>query len=403
MREDTLQKIWIGLCIAYPLITLISIAATNLLLALIVLGWFFFYRRIPTSPPKPILILIVIYLVWTLIAVALSPYSSNWQNWFEERSTLLAVFPGLVIGSNYAWLRKSFRWVSVLLVFLAIYAVYQYFSGWDVLRGRALDDLLTRYHATGFQDLHLTFAGMIGLAMPVAAVLYSDKVLKSSVLVLSGAVSVTTAMARTIMLGLIGCGALFLFLGSRKLRIAGLLLIAAMIILPNGIFNASGERLKRGLKISEAPVEQQGDPTRIYLWKSALNIISHYPWLGVGEGNWLPAFECYGVAYDNYSTTAGAHNDFLNSMVENGIPGGAILIALWIAIVAYTVRSALQVKGSERDLRLGFLSAFLIILFGGIFQGYQTDAENALLLWFLVGVTMQLTSKKQLLDVVPSS
>lgn len=395
MRTNTLQKIWIGLCIAYPVITLLSIAATNLFLALIVLGWFFFHKTTLTSPPKPILILIAIYLAWTLMTVGFSPYSSNWQAWFEERSTLLALIPGLVIGSNRAWLVKSFRLVSALLVLLAIYAVYQYFSGWDILRGKELDDLFNRYHATGLQNLHLTFAGMIGLAMPVAAVLYSDNLYKSGALVLSGAISVTTAMARTMMLGLTGCGVLFLAFGSRKLRLAGLFLVVLMLVLPVTVFNASGERLKRGLGVSEIPAEQQGDPTRIYLWKSALNIIGHYPLLGVGEDNWLPAFERYGIAYDNYSSTAGAHNDFLDSMVENGIPGGVILIVLWITIIMSTARSIWRKKGSERDLRLGFLGAFLVILFGGMFQGYQTDAENALLLWFLVGVTMQLVSNKQ--------
>jgi hypothetical protein len=44
-------------------------------------------------------------------------------------------------------------------------------------------------------------------------------------------------------------------------------------------------------------------------------------------------------------------------------------------------------------LRLGLLAAFGIILFGGFFQNFQTDAEIALLMWFLVGIAAQVTGR----------
>ncbi len=221
--------------------------------------------------------------------------------------------------------------------------------------------------------------------------LNSGSLLRSGSLALAGALAVISAMARTIMLGLTGGGVIFLAFGSRKLRWAGLILVAALLILPNTLFTASGERMKRGLGVAQAPAEEQGDPTRIYLWKSALIIIQHYPWLGVGEGNWHAAFDQYGLPYKKYSTTAGPHSDFLDAMVRSGIIGGLLLISLWGSVIFYLARSAWRTTGQERDARLGFIVAFLAILFGGMFQGYQTDAEIALLLWLLVGVGIKLS------------
>lgn len=384
-----LRNVWVGLCIAYPLIALVSISAANILLIVIVLGWFFFHSEIPTSQARPLFYLIVLYLAWTLVAMVISPLARNWSTWVEERSTFLAVIPGLVLGSNQQWLRKSFGYVSVLLIPLAIYAVCQYYTGWDVLRMKPLEPLFDRYHATGLQNFHLTFAGMIVLATPIAISLNSARLFRSGAIAVAGAISVLSSMARAMILGLYGCGGLFLLFGSRKLRIVGIALILVLVIIPSTIYSASGERLLRGLGASQADV-QQGDPTRIYLWKSAINIIRHYPIAGVGEDNWNAVFEQYKEPYDNYSSTAHAHNDFLSAAVDHGIIGGAILIALWAYILFRSIRSVHRAKGYQRDLRLGFLASFLAILFGGMLQNYQTDAEVALLLWFLVGVSVQL-------------
>ncbi len=377
--QSPLYKTWIGLCIAYPLVILTSIAATNILLVIILVGWIFFHSNIPVKKARWFLIPVAAYLTWTLIAVAVSPFESRWGDWLEERSTFLAIIPGLVLGSRVTWVRRSFRYAGIFLCAVAVYAALQYFTGFNLLGDST--DLFSygnHFRAEGLQNNPQTFAGMIALTLPVSLAVFSGATISVLLLVLAGAASVTASMTRTMILGFIGGGGIMAFLGSRKLRFAGLLLIVSAIILPQTVFRSAGERL------------ESGDQTRIMLWKSALNIIQAYPWTGVGENNWNEAFALYGEPYDQYKNTCHAHSDLLTSAVENGVIGGVIFLLMWGAVVLGLIRSVLRTRGPDRDLQVGFLTAVIIILFAGLFQNYQTDAEDALLMWFVVGTGVQM-------------
>ncbi len=375
--KHTMKNVWIALCIAYPLVILTSIALTNVLLPLIVLGWILYRKDIDFTKSRVFLWLIAIYLGWTLVCVLLSPYESNWMSWLEERSTFLAILPGLIVGSNERWMRKAVRYMSIYLIIITCYALFQYYFGWDVIRWELIRLSTNNHRAIGLQNSPLTFAGMIGIIAPISAAFYSPVLWRSNMLSLAGVLAVLSSMSRTIMLGFFGWGILLSMLASKRAKLTGVIVIVALIVLPQIIFTSAGERLKHP------------DETRPYLWRSALSMIQHYPITGVGEDNWNEAFEEYGEEYDAYKTTSHAHNDFLTSMVENGIVGGLLLVVLWAYIVLRMFLAVLKSKGGKRNIYIGFLTAFLVILFGGMFQNFQTDAENALLLWFIVGAGMQ--------------
>ena len=99
----------------------------------------------------------------------MTPYGIKLHDWLEEFSTFLAIIPGIVLAYDIERLKKAYRWASIVLILISIYAVYQYFFGWDFIRSsRPLAEQFHRYHATGFQDFHLTFAGVIGMSTPLA-------------------------------------------------------------------------------------------------------------------------------------------------------------------------------------------------------------------------------------------
>jgi O-antigen ligase len=386
---EAVQKVWLKLCLAFPVVLFFSIAAANILLGLIVLGWILKPTRLSPRKMGLPLRVILIYLAWTLVATAVSPFAVNGSAWFEERSTLLALIPGFVVASDERLLRRMFGYFAILLAGLALYSLYQYFFGWDLIRFKPLVYQSHRYHAVGFQNFHLTFAGMTALITPAVVGFFSGRSYRSCLCATAGLMTAFSAIARSIILGYIGCAALFAVFGSKTLRRAGFVIFLLLLVLPVTIYSAAGDRLAQGLGVSGS-AEQQGDPTRIYLWKSALNVIRHHPLTGIGEANWDPAFQKYGAPFEHYSTTAGPHNDFLSAMVENGIIGGVLFIAMWLVILYSIAGAARRVREDQRDLLLGLLGSFLIILFAGLFQDYQTDAENALLLWFMVGIGIQL-------------
>lgn len=386
---EAAQKIWLNFCLAFPIVLCISIAAANILLGLIVVGWILKLTRRPPKIGLPLSVILV-YLTWTLITMAASPFAANGFAWIEERSTFLALIPGFAVASDERLMRRAFGYFAILLVGLALYSLYQYFFGWDLIRFKPLEYQSHRYHATGFQNFHLTFAGMTALIAPAVSGFFSSDSRKSVLCASAGTMTAFSAMARSIILGYFGCALLFAVCGSKKLRRTGFIIFLILLVLPFTIYSTAGDRLARGLGFSGS-AEQRGDPTRIYLWKSALNVIRHHPVTGIGEANWDAAFEKYGEPFDGYSTTAGPHNDFLSAMVENGIIGGILFIAMWLVIISSFARKARRVQDDKRDLLLGLLGAFLILLFAGLFQDYQTDAENALLLWFMAGLGLQLS------------
>jgi len=332
--------------------------------------------------------LVTAYLAWTLIAVAASPFERRWLDWAEARSTFLAILPGLVLGTDLIRIRRSFRYTAYLLFALAIYATVQYFTGFNLIGDSAdLFSYMGRFRAEGFQNNPQTFAGMIALTLPVSLAVLTQGTIAALLLALAGSVSVAASMTRTMILGFLGGGGLMAFFGSRKMRFAGLILIASVIILPKTVFRSTGERL------------ESGDQTRIMLWRSAVNIIGAYPLTGIGENNWNEAFEIYGEPYDHYKTTCHAHSDLLTCTTENGIIGGVIFVIMWAYIVLKMFRSVRKNREVKRDLSVGFLTAMIVILFAGLFQNYQTDAENALLMWFIVGAGMQCAVRDEVEEV----
>jgi O-antigen ligase len=357
------------------------------------MGCLVFRQKKIFDKSRTFFMLLGLYLVWNLAATILSPYPGSWSSWIEERSTMLAILPGMVVGAEALRLRAAYRYVAVWLVVIAIYAVFQYYYGWDLVRMRTLKEFGGHFLATGLQNFHLTFAGMIALTLPATLGVSPKKIAASTLLVLAGTLGIITSMSRSMMLGMIGGGILFIALGSKRLKLAGAILICTLIVLTSTIFSASGHRLSIGLGTSDTQ-EVKGDPTRIYIWQSALKIIQHYPIMGVGVNGWDGAFEKFKVPYDDYSSTAHAHNDYLASTVEGGLIGGALFLLLWAYIILKGAQSVLATRGEARDQRLGFLVALLVLLFGGLFQCYQHDAVNALLLWFTVGVGIQMSTSR---------
>jgi O-antigen ligase len=93
---------------------------------------------------------------------------------------------------------------------------------------------------------------------------------------------------------------------------------------------------------------------RYYIWNAAIGVIREHPFAGVGTGNATTELkkEFLGRGYTNgYYDNLNAHNQFLEIMLENGIPG----ILIFISILGYMAYIAVR----ERNL---LLLLFLIMM-----------------------------------------
>jgi O-antigen ligase len=91
---------------------------------------------------------------------------------------------------------------------------------------------------------------------------------------------------------------------------------------------------------------------RLAHWQAAQNMILDQPVLGVGFGNYEAAYDQHRAL--NWPIALGhAHNIYLNVWAETGVVGFAAHIALWITVVAVTLRAARSREVGSRRSQVG--------------------------------------------------
>jgi len=97
---------------------------------------------------------------------------------------------------------------------------------------------------------------------------------------------------------------------------------------------------------------------RLAHWQAALAMAEDHPWLGVGFGNYEPAYADYALI--NWPYPLGhAHNYYLNLLAETGIIGLLTYLLLWTAVFWQTARVARQTDGWRRGVALGLLGVWV--------------------------------------------
>ena len=110
----------------------------------------------------------------------------------------------------------------------------------------------------------------------------------------------------------------------------------------------------RGVDINDA---NYAELERLAHWQAALNMARDNLWLGVGFGNYEPAYADYALI--NWPAALGhAHNYYLNLLAEIGIIGLLAYLVLWGAIIWQTLRVLRQADWPERGIALGLLGAW---------------------------------------------
>ncbi len=97
---------------------------------------------------------------------------------------------------------------------------------------------------------------------------------------------------------------------------------------------------------------------RLAFWQSGLDMARDYPWLGVGFGNYGPAYADYALL--NWPYALGhAHNYYINLLAETGIIGLLGYILFWSIIIGYTLVVVRRLDWPWRGLALGLLAAWV--------------------------------------------
>jgi O-antigen ligase len=281
--------------------------------------------------------------------------------------------------------------IKVVYTFLSsssltiLYGIWQVFFGFEYINKQSLTPFGSLFRAAGLHGFYLTFAAFAMIIFLLSVALFVEVKKKEKWLFLALAFlsfgAVVGTFARSIWLSFVAVIPSFGFLKSRKTGILVSVSFLILVLILVVIFPAIRERVTSFVDPSQSE-------TRLNLWKTSLSVFADNPILGVGEDNFDYHFEHYKVE-GFYDTIVHPHNDYLNILVQSGLPG---LIA-WLTIWGIALSSGMNAFRSLRDARVkaiavGATLSLIGFLVGSFFQNYYGTFYNCLEWWFIVGMIM---------------
>ncbi len=385
---------------SFALFAPISIAFSQISIGITLLGWIiiilqnrsFRWRRTPLD--IPILIYVSVQFIAALFSQDILMGIRVWLNtdWF-----ILFCFAVIHLIDD----EKQYKNIIILLAISgsisAVYGIIQHFDGIDYIRGMKVQYPYGKfYRAIGFFDLPLTYGGvqlcLFWLLLPFYFIKqkFIDKRLFYIIVTLL-LLSIFASYARSAWLGL-GASFIFLlfFLDKKYIfsligaSIAGLILI--YFLHPELLFNKG---ILSMFDMSETA--HYNNRVRMYLWRSALDLIRDNWFLGIGYSHFTEIENIYKIPFD-YRGLGSPHNIYLKVMCHSGVLGGLAFVNIWVQFLR-SIYNDLK-PGFIKNLNLyragsvGSFFAVFSLLIGGLTQEYYYDHENAELWWFIVALGM---------------
>ena len=147
------------------------------------------------------------------------------------------------------------------------------------------------------------------------------------------------------------------------------IIVSVSVIRAISSINATTNRNALDTHLYEIAKLESGNVfNRVAIWTKTLNMISEYPVLGVGGGNWKIQIPKYGVDKEiimpQKERLQRPHNDYLWVLSENGIPGLITWLGILFISIYYLIKIIRFSKSKEER------TFYSLMLFG--FIGYAT-------------------------------
>ncbi|MCJ7508956.1 MAG: O-antigen ligase family protein [candidate division Zixibacteria bacterium] len=379
--------IQIGL-IVFVILSPFSIAGAQIGLGIGLLGWLIkiiYNRKLNWASSyleKPFLIYLLALFISALFAYnrfsSLKAIGDEWS--------VLIFFLMVNNLKDLKLIRKLLFIIISISGLVAIYAIWQHYTGIDLYRGKMLDFIAEagKYRSAGNFSLSLAYgfyAMLIGILSFCLAVYEESKWKKYLFYFVS--ILCTTAnlftYSRSTLVAQIAIVFLFFVLNWNKKKL--LLPVLAYFVL---IYAIDPHILLRSQQAMRAQTLEQAD-IRTTIWTTSFKIFLHHPLTGVGFNNFGGFYEKYKP--EGSPTFGHAHNDFLNVAANAGIIGLVAFSWLMLSILRNLIRNF---KRAKEKFSLGISNAVLISFVAYLvacqFQCYYIDAVDELILFFVLGL-----------------
>jgi O-antigen ligase len=376
-------------------LALVSIAASEILLAAAYFGYFWIRRQHKGSipPGMRIMLPLVAYMAWVLIAAFASSNPMLGLTVVKKFYLFLLVFlvPLILTGEGrLTWIYKA---IFITAAVSSLYGLAQFIAD----PGR---DLLHRI--SGFMSQWMTYSGLLMLALVLLIAYALCFGVRGHLWVIPVVVCLILALIlsqtrNTLMGAMMGIAVLILMRRPRA--------IVALIGLVLVFYFLSPSTIKQRLKSSFDPADPN-TRNRIELFQTSMRLIHDHPWLGVGPKN--VKFEALKYRghneYPNWMYQH-MHNNILQVASETGIPG--LILWLWFmfrlawdALCTYRFANRCSFypsgeRGRKEALMASSaaLGAWAALMVAGMFEYNFGDSEVLILFLFIVSAPYAFAGK----------
>ncbi len=373
----------------------------------LVLALFAFQAKEFSPPPMmPFYIIGSLYL-WSLLGGVLQGFDRTRMlyafgdfRWALLLLSFFFCFKILLTQKNYVQLIKKYflGFFLILLSLIAVYGIYQYFTGVDFIRGSdhrmatAVEwkGRVLRWRSSGFFSMPLTYAYSMGMFLSALFPFLLLKPVKErwwlSALVwicfTLGSVSLITSFSRGAWLAYLAAilAALFLLLKFKQFVVASLVFVALLI----GAYFVSPNVQDRVNSISDFKHRSNSD--RQLIWQSHWMMFTDNPIIGVGyrvDGELTKVYLDKLNAEVEYP--GHAHNNILQFFAVTGLIGGLLYLSLIFLFLLLNWKAIQCCRDSKvlKSLMVGLFSAQIMFHMGGMSECNFFDAEVRHLIVFL--------------------
>lgn len=311
-----LNKYYILSMYAFALLSFISIAAGNIILALATIFFLFYVYKNKSGLPKEMrgyFWAIGLFVVSLFVSALFSgDLKLGLKTWVDMRVWRMMPLLIIVLSIKETNLAKNVLLASIIGVTIGIVCViYQGLSGDN--------------RAAGFFGYPMTFAGYFCIYLPLFLICFLDGKVFSKynyligVTFFAGCAALIYNSTRGAWLALLPVIMfILLYYISRKSYMA--MLCLAVIVCAGIGLTGNTKIMKRVHSITSTTY--QSNTERVLIWQSAYKMFQDHPVLGVGLGQYKDNYQKKYISPKAKERTLGhAHNNFMQMLAENGMVG----------------------------------------------------------------------------------
>jgi len=330
-----------------------------------------------------------LFLFWGGISVV---WAVDASGALRQLATSAALIIFYLVAVSFRITEEEFRWVVRLAILggclASAFAVYEYSAGINWAQGSGARLVERGSLIVGETEVNPDFFGLkllVPISLAVAAFLAArswwGRLLSFCALGIT-VLALLLTMSRAAFLSLVVLIIVFVVRSRLYRRLVPVVVLGALLLaaMPATFFR----------RIREA--SETGGAGRTDIWKAGFEMFKHYPWVGVGLGNFIIVYEEFAGSSPRFHGFMRApHNMYLNILVDLGILGLVLFLIAIMTQVGDVWKSTKHSQGSKVWVVAGE-AALYSLLVNGFFVDLAWD-KSFWLAWIFLAFAIMLLQR----------